>query len=254
MDPAGTNRDVSSGKSPMTTRGPAWLARIPRPIRSGHRGAAGLVAANTLASYEEAIRLGCDLVEMDVQPTADGVLVLHHDKEVQIDGTSRLVGALTLHELRTRGAGEVPTLAEALDHLRDRAIPLLDLKGIGFEGQLGATVRRAGVRRAIVCGTPLASLQATHAANSDIATSLTLDGRELAVIDEEAIAAVPTHAVTVSFRRLTAATIGLFHDQGITVIAWTVDAPAAMQDLVARGVDGITTNRPDVLVALFPRE
>ena len=52
---------------------------------------------------------------------------------------------------------------------------------------------------------------------------------------------------------LTAAIVGLFHAEGITVIAWTVDDPATMRGLVAIGVDGITTNRPDLLVAQFPR-
>jgi glycerophosphoryl diester phosphodiesterase len=238
----------------MTARGPDWLDDIPRPIRSGHRGAAGLVAANTLASYAEAVRLGCDLVEVDVQPTADGVLILHHDREVLVEDVRRPIASLTLGELRAHAAEDVPTLAEALALLRQRAVPLLDLKGIGFERQLGAEVRRAGVRRAIVCGNPLASLLATNQANPDIATSLTLDGRELAAIDPAAISAVPTHAVTVNYRRLTAALIGLFHDQGLTVIAWTVDEPAVMQDLVANGVDGITTNRPDLLIARFPRQ
>jgi len=146
-------------------RGPAWLHEIPRPIRSGHRGAAGLVVANTLRSYAEAVRLGCDLVEVDVQPTSDGTLVLLHDNTITIDGMSRPVAALSLAELQ-QAAPDVPTLAQALALLGDQAIPLLDLKGAGFEAQLGAAVQQAGVHRAIVCGQPLSSLLATQRAKS----------------------------------------------------------------------------------------
>ncbi|HEY8742061.1 MAG TPA: glycerophosphodiester phosphodiesterase [Chloroflexota bacterium] len=236
----------------MRLRGPAWLQEIPRPIRSGHRGAAGLVAANTLRSYAEAVRLGCDLVEVDVQPTADGVLVLLHETDITVNGILRPVAALSLAELR-RAAPDVPTLAQALALLGDRAVPLLDLKGVGFEAQLGADVQQAGLQRAIVCGQPLSSLLATQRANPAVATSLTLDAHGLEGIDDATVTAIPTDAVTVHYRRLTAAIVGLFHEQGITVIAWTVDDPATMRELVAIGVDGITSNRPDLLVALFPR-
>jgi glycerophosphoryl diester phosphodiesterase len=233
-------------------RGPQWLRALPRPIRSGHRGAAGLLPANTLPSYAEAVRLGCDVVEVDVQPTADGTLVLVHDNEILVGGVRRPVASLTLAELRAVNP-QLPTLAEALALVRDRAVPLLDLKGTGFEVQLGLAVRQAGVRRAIVCGRPLESLIATHRANPEVATSLTLDVRDLEAIDAAQIRALSTDAVTVNYRRLTPPLINQFHEAGITVFAWTVDDPASMLALVANGVDGITTNRPDLLIAQFPR-
>jgi glycerophosphoryl diester phosphodiesterase len=236
----------------VSRRGPDWLNSIPRPIRSGHRGAAGLAPANTLASYAEAVRLGCDLVEVDVQSTADGELILLHDNDVLVDGLRRSVSALTLAELRQAAPG-APTLAEALALLGDQAIPLLDLKGVGFEAQLAAAVEQAGLQRAIVCGRPLSSLLATHRRNGAIATSLTFDARELEGLRAAAIAELPTDAVTVNHRRLTAAVVDLFQAQGITVLAWTVDEPSTMQELVRMGVDGITTNRPDLLAATFPR-
>jgi glycerophosphoryl diester phosphodiesterase len=250
---------ISSSDAPgrrvltSAARGPAWFQESPRPIRSGHRGAAGLLPANTLPSYAEAIRLGCDLIEMDVQRTADGVLVLLHDAAVEIAGSRRSVASVTLAEVRQRVSTGIPTLADALDVLGGRAVPLLDLKGTGFEAQLGEAVRQAGVRRAIVCGKPLASLLATAEANPDIATSLTLDGRDLDGLDIAAIATIPTAAVTAQYRRLNADLIAAFHAQGISVIAWTVDDPDAMREVVALGVDGITTNRPDLLAALYPR-
>lgn len=224
-----------------------------RPIRSGHRGAAGLVAPNTLASYERGIALGCDLIEVDVQPTADGILVLLHDDVIEVAGERVRVDALSLAALREVGQARgvaIPTLDEALDLLRGRAVPLLDLKGVGFERELGEAVRRAGIARAIVCGRPLASLLATHAANPAIATSLTFDERQLDALTAADVAAIPTDAVTVEYRRLSAEVLGWLHAAGLTVIAWTVDDPALMRTLLDLGVDGITTNRPDVLAGV----
>ena len=237
-------------------RGPAWLRQLPRPIRSGHRGAAGLVEANTLASYERAIALGCDLIEVDVQLTADGALVLFHDDEVVVHGRKQAIAHLTLAELRAIplvAGGQVPTLAAALDCIGGRAIPLLDLKGVGFERDLAGVVRDAGVERAIVCGRPLASLLAIHDHNAAIATSLTFSARALRELDAAGVVAVPTDAVTVDYRTLTPGLLRRFQEQGISVIAWTVDEPATMRELIRWGIDGITTNRPDLLAAITPR-
>lgn len=224
-----------------------------RPIRSGHRGAAGLVVANTLESYERGIALGCDLIEVDVQPTADGVLILLHDDVIEVAGERRRVDALSLAALReagrTRGVA-IPTLDEALDLLRGRAVPLLDIKGVGFEQALGEAVRRAGIEQAMVCGRPLASLLAVHAANSTIATSLTFSARQLDALTAADPATIPTDAVTVEYRRLSAELLDGLHAAGLTVLVWTVDDPAHMRAMLDLGVDGVTTNRPDLLASV----
>jgi len=230
------------------------LQDLPRPIRSGHRGAAGLSPANTLASYQLAVELGCDLVEMDVQQLASGELVLFHDDAIAVDGARRLVNALDLDQLRSALAEtgrELTRLDAALDLLRHRAVPLLDLKGIGFERELGEAVSAAEIDRSIVCGGPLSSLLATRAANPAIATSLTLDGTALVQLDAARISAIPTDAVTADYRHLSAVMVDLLHRNGLTVIAWTVDAADAMRVLLDWGVDGITTNRPDTLTAVL---
>ncbi len=234
--------------APARRRGPAWLAALPRPIRSGHRGAAGLAPPNTLASFERALEFGCTLLEMDVQRAADESIVLFHDDQMTVDGVRYPFGSLTPVELRALpGGANLATLEEALARIGGRAAPLLDLKGVGFEQQLADTVRAAGVERSLVCGKPLASLLATQAANPAIATSLTFDADALAALDAAAVARIPTDAVTVDHRRLSPELLDWFHGQRITVIAWTVDLPERMRELIALGVDGITTNRPDLL-------
>ena len=96
----------------------------------------------------------------------------------------------------------------------------------------------------------MASLLATHATNPAIATSLTYDARELAALTAADAPEIPTDAVTVDYRGLTAEALAWLHTAGLTVIVWTVDDPATMRALIALGVDGITTNRPDLLAAV----
>jgi glycerophosphoryl diester phosphodiesterase len=87
-------------------------------LRIGHRGAAGYAPENTLASIEKAISFGLDFVEVDVQRTNDGHLVILHDERVDrtTNGTG-LVSEMPLRSLRKldAGAGQgIPTLGEVL--------------------------------------------------------------------------------------------------------------------------------------------
>src|SRR5262249_37627094 len=85
-----------------------------RPLVLGHRGASAVAPENTLAAFARARELGADGVELDVRRTADDVLLVHHDPEV--DGFGVIVGS-SFAELRAAHPA-LPTLAEALDACR----------------------------------------------------------------------------------------------------------------------------------------
>ena len=104
-----------------------------------HRGAPNTHPENTVPSFLEAISLGVDMIEFDVRQTADGYLVLMHDKTV--DRTTDGAGAverLTLAEIKSFDAGswkdpdfagtQVPTFAEALDIMPPDIILNIELK------------------------------------------------------------------------------------------------------------------------------
>ncbi|MCL4540815.1 MAG: glycerophosphodiester phosphodiesterase [Chloroflexi bacterium] len=230
-------------------RGPSWLGHLNRPWCSGHQGAGGLALPNTLDSFEHAVQRGCQLIETDVQQTADGELILLHDETIATGEKQCSVAELTATALRAIPTYEhVPSLSAFLRLCHDRAIPLLDLKGAGFERVLAAAVWVSGIQRAIVCGGPLESLLAVHRDNEAVATSLTLDRNALRCLaqDKSAITRIPTDLVTVDHRELTEELVCSFHAAGIWVIAWTVDDPSTMRTLASWDVDGITTNRPDL--------
>jgi glycerophosphoryl diester phosphodiesterase len=112
---------------------------VSRPLIFAHRGASKVAPENTLTAFEAAIRSGADGVEMDVQYTSDGHLVVIHDLtlEALTDGTGR-VTAQPLRALRALDAGShfgpqfagtrIPLLGEALDLLRGRVLVNVELK------------------------------------------------------------------------------------------------------------------------------
>ena len=137
-----------------------------RPLIFAHRGACKVAPENTLPAFEAAVRLGADGVELDVQYSSDGGLVVFHNPtlDATTNGTGR-VTAHTLDELRSLDAGSwfgpefagtrIPTLDEALDLLRGKALVNIELKVLySLKSSLGADVvalvRRHGMADQVV--------------------------------------------------------------------------------------------------------
>ena len=122
----------------------------------GHRGATLFAPENTLAGIDVAIEMGMDSIEVDVQPTADEVLILMHDDTVDrtTDGTGS-VSEMTLDEIRELRVvsefdgipdQEVPTFAEALEALAGRALVNVDAKTHRMD-LIAADIITAGMQR-----------------------------------------------------------------------------------------------------------
>lgn len=130
------------------------LYRWPGPKVVGHRGNVYDAPENTLAALDAGIRHGCEYLEIDIRQTKDGVLVLMHD--VTLDRTtdgSGPVSELTWDEIKNLDAGSwfgegfagtrIPTLEEALRHIKGRAIPDIDFKE-GDPEELVRVMRKEG--------------------------------------------------------------------------------------------------------------
>lgn len=236
-----------------------------RPLNLAHRGASAYAPANTLAAFRLAEELGADGVELDVHLSADGAIVVIHDFTVDrtTDGSGR-VRDMTLGELKRLDAGawfdarfagqRIPTLDEVVEALGGGMWLNIELKTFsprdqGLERAVVKLVQRRGIRRRVILSSfsPLA-LWRVRRLDPSLATGLLYDATlplplwRLWLRPLGRPAALHPHHRLVDARYIAWARAG-----GYRVHTWTVDDPAEMRRLIRLGVDGIITNRPDVL-------
>ena len=242
-----------------------WLIPHDRPLIIAHRGASAAAPQNTLAAFRQAMELGADGVELDVQLSADGAVVVIHDFAVDktTDGTGR-VATKTLLELEALDAGakfspqfageRIPTLAQVFEVLQGKLLVNVELKDFNPRSSALAApvvevVRKHAMEKRVLFSSfnPFA-LRAVKRLAPQIPAGL-LYAPNLAIYLRRAWLAplVPHEARHPESSMVTARTMKWYRARGFCVNVWTVDDPAEMRRLIALGVDGIITNRPDVL-------
>jgi len=251
-------------------------------IRIGHSGAGGLAPPNTLKSLSLALELGVDAVEFDVRPCLDCLVLLHDDDldhftadqgQDQDPGRPRLASQASVEYLHSLDAGQgerIPTLEEVVDLLKGRVLMNVDLKAEGCEATLLEMLRRKGVMQDVLISslTP-GSLRRIKELEPEVKTGLSYpeDRHDLSsrpVLDpliqillRLTRAALPyrirgmmdragVDAVMLNTEVLSPAVVERVRATGRRVFVWTVDDPQTMRRLHALGVDGITSNRPDL--------
>lgn len=227
-----------------------------RLLKIGHRGAPRLAPANTMASFQAAVARGCDWIECDCRASKDGVIVLAHDPEVFEPETERIVHVhqATASELARLdlGKGEgVPTLEELVDWaVRHGQVGIMaDVKDGGWEKEIGALLEPLPADRKLVPGADMGGRQRFRMLYPGLPLSLTVNRMGLAALRGH-LKTLDTEAVTFEYPLVTSQRVNLLHSQGIRVFAWTVDDLTAMQALMAMGVDGLISNRADLLAEL----
>lgn len=237
-----------------------------RVLAFAHRGGAyhpeieGL--ENTLAAFRHAAALGYDYLETDVHLTADGVLLAFHDEVLdRVTDQQGAVRELTLADVRRARIGgreEVPTLVDLLD-----AFPAarfnIDIKSDDAVAPLAALVRERDLWDRVLIGSFSRKRIRRFRALTEGRVPTAADPFEVLVYRlsptagiAKALAGARFAAFQVPHRRgrLTVVTPGLVrraHAAGVQVHVWTIDDPAEMDELLDRGVDGLFTDRTDLL-------
>ena len=217
----------------------------------GHRGAAGLMPENTIKGFRHAIALGVDYVECDVHLSRDGQLVVMHDRTV--DRTTNGHGSirdLTVARIRGLDAGDgeqVPTLDEVLETVRDEVHLLIELKGIGTEHAAVEAVAAQGMVEDVTFSSfALDRLAAVRAFGDEYRVRAILP--EPTDYDLARAAALKAVGIDVRYTNLSLGVIAAAHALNLDVLAWNPDDSPAQQAMLALGVDGISSNHPDLLL------
>lgn len=233
----------------------------PRPRAFAHRGGAAEGDENTVAAFERAVAMGYRYVETDVHATSDGVpVVIHDDRLDRLAGRPGTVGGLSwadLSTIRVGGESAVPRLDEVLDGWPEIRFNI-DVKSDPVVEPAVAAIQRAGAGdRVLLASFSDARLARVRAlAGPRVATSLGMRG--VARLRLASMAWMPARlpesvaAVQIPVRHgavtvLTPRFLKYIHRLGREVHVWTIDDPAEMRRLLDLGVDGIMTDRVEVL-------
>jgi glycerophosphoryl diester phosphodiesterase len=230
-------------------RGRVWVV--------GHRGAMGHSPENTMASFERALELGADWIELDVHLSRDGALIVIHDETLERTTNGRgLVRDHTLAELRALDAGQgerIPTLDEVLRWARQRNIMVdIEIKNapIYYDGieerVVGVLDETRMTERVIVISFDHAASRRVKQLEPRVVTGVLYSCRPLDGGVGLARAA-NADAVLPHWSFVTTEDVNLAHNAGLAVAPWATSDPAALRGLIEAGVDAIATNHPDVL-------
>jgi len=236
------------------------------PFVIAHAACKGHAPENTLAGLRAALDLGADGIEVDVHATADGVPVLLHDSTVDrttdSQGDVRKMSLAKVKKLDAgarqfegRFAGEpVPTLAEALDLTRGRALMILEIKQPDIEEQVLRVVRDLGAVGDCAVHSFLPRVVARYRAlePSMPAALLTnaVDVTDWARLFAFALS-LNAQAVSVFYPPVDESVVRRAHLRKLSFYTWTVNELDDMRRLWGYGVDAITTDYPDRLRAVL---
>ena len=239
-----------------------------RSLCVAHRGFSRVYPENTLLAVMKGIEAGADGIEFDVYNSKDRVPVLLHDKTVDrtTDGKGE-VAELTLAELSKLDAGSwkgkqfagepVPTLLDVLKKMKaTKAKAMVEIKQNGIAREVVAAIREADmVEQAVAISFSDRTCADVHALEPRLPVALVVGGKPKKTAAGRA-AYLATRAkkcgatvLDLNFQMVTPELVAGLNRRGFAVWCWTVNDEAIIDILARWGVEAITTDRPDLMVA-----
>lgn len=235
------------------------LGVLTAPQITAHRGFSQAAPENTSYAFEEAINIGADYIELDIQQTADGQLVVFHDKNLSrtTDGSGEL-SDYTYEQLMQFSNGSwfdaegtytdsrIMLLSEVFDLVGHDILLNIEIKNIGdtTDTALKAAELLNEYRLADSCyvtSFDYAALKEIKQYNPEIKTGLITNAASAAVYSKLKY----IDAVSLNYLFVNRNIVSTAHKNGKKVFVWTVNDAADIRQLLAMGVDNIITDRPD---------
>ncbi len=262
-----------------------YFAAAPDVMVIAHQGGEHLRPDNTLVAFQYAYDLGVDVLELDIHSTADGHLVVIHDDTVDrtTDGSGP-VTSFTLAEIQQLDAAyrwphnqenptdfpyrsqgiTIPTLVEIFDAFPGMRInieikqeeppiaaPLCQLiQAYGKESEVLVVSSKDEAISAFRSACPAV---ATGASENEVRLFFGLNTAFLGAVYQPRMDSFQIPEYSGNIHVLTERFVRTAHRQNVRIDVWTVDEVDGMERMIALGVDGIITNRPDLLLELLGR-
>jgi len=254
------------------------------PLVIAHQGGERLYPSNTLYAFEQAHKLGVDMFELDIHQSKDGHLVVIHDDSVDrtTNGQGKIIN-MNLAEIQALDAGyywtedgesypyraqgiTIPTLAELFEHYPTMPM-VIDIKDqdAGYEEKLCSLIKHYKKSKDVVIGSfhPNA-LKKFRNFCPEVATSMhPTEVRNMVLLSYTFLKSLfrPTDFIAAqvpvrsgAIKIIHPGFVKLAKQRKIAVQVWTVNDPEEMQYLIDLGVDGIMTDRPDLLLDLLQKQ
>jgi glycerophosphoryl diester phosphodiesterase len=215
-----------------------------------HRGASAYEPENTIRAIRRAIEFAADMVEVDVQSTRDDHLVIIHDAEVERTTNGKgNVKDLTIAAIRKLDAGKgekIPTMQEALEVAKDRIGVMIEVKSVGIEKRLLELIRSEEMSEQVIVTSFMTDVVSNiRKLDSKLSTGQIFSWK-IPNVAKRAVE-LKTTVMVPAFDLVNRRMVQELHEVSVPLYAWTVDNRRIAERLIELGVDGIVTNKPDLM-------
>lgn len=216
-------------------------------LKIGHRGAKGFEPENTLISFEKAIQLNADGIELDVHLSSDGEIIVIHDETIDRTTNGKgFVNQFTALELKKYG---IPTLIEVLELVNRNCFVNIELKGIGTVKAVVELIvhyiseKNWSYTDFLVSSFDWKMLEEVQLLNPKIRIGvLTEESVEEALAFAKITKAFSIHPY---YALLSKENVALMQENGFEVYPWTVNSKEDIQKIKSFNVNGIISDFPD---------
>jgi glycerophosphoryl diester phosphodiesterase len=233
-----------------------------------HRGFSGAAPENTLAAVRAAVKVGADMVEIDVTLTSDGKIVVIHDETVdRTTNGSGKVSDFSLAELQQLDAGawfaprfageRIPTLDAVLDEVEGRILLNVEIKSEavvrGIVTKVASAIQRQGmIDQVVVSSFSPKALREVHSEAPKIRTAVLYNTKFHKGQDAvEIVTDLGASVFNIKRQRLTKKMQRRCQNLEIPIGIYTVNDPRRMRRLVKKGINAIFTDHPDRLLEIL---
>lgn len=242
------------------------LALFQNPTVMAHRGLSADAPENTLYAFSDAISVGADFIELDVQQTRDGVLVVMHDSNLKrTTGVNKDIWDVDYADIQNLDAGSwfdpayanarIPTLEETLQFVDKRAKLNIEIKPTKhgsdtLEQDVAELITQYQYTDACyVTSFSYGSLKKVKEVNPEIRT-----GYLMSVAYGQFYSLKYADAFSLNKVFVTSQVVNAAHQQGKQIFAWTVNSMSEVRSLCNLHVDSIITDDPVMVQNVISRD